>query len=290
MAAKKRGLGKGLDALLGAHPEKKTGAQVSGDGLQTLAIDLMQRGQYQPRQEFDNDALEELADSIRAQGMVQPIVVRTLPGKKSYEIIAGERRWRAAQLAGLHEVPVVIKEVSDQAAMCMALIENIQREDLNPLEEAQALSRLLHEFSMTHEAVAESVGRSRSSVSNLIRLLELTEPVKTLLSKGELDMGHARALLALPQEQQAGLATTISQRGLSVREAEALVKKQLEPQTSKKSVKRDSKDPNTKKLESELSDKLGAQVAITTSRQGKGTMTIKYHSLEQLDGIIKKLK
>lgn len=287
-AAKKRGLGKGLDALLGSHSDNQ--ADTSAEGLKHLAVDMMQQGQFQPRQEFDAAALDELADSIRVQGLVQPIIVRELVGKNGYEIIAGERRWRAAQLAGLHEVPVVVKSVSDQTAMCLALIENIQRENLNPLEEAQALSRLLHEFSMTHEAVAKSVGRSRSSVSNLIRLLDLAEPVKSLLSKGELDMGHARALLALPHEKQTGIAKQASSRGLSVRKTEALVKRELEGQGGSKKTGSVSKDANTRKLESTLSEKLGAEVTIKTGKQGRGVMSIKYHSLEELDGILKKLE
>ena len=287
-AAKKRGLGKGLDALLGSHSDNQ--ADTCAEGLEHLAVDMMQRGQFQPRQKFDAAALEELADSIRIQGLVQPIVVRELAGKNGYEIIAGERRWRAAQLAGLHEVPVVVKSVSDQTAMCLGLIENIQREDLSPLDEAQALSRLLHEFSMTHEAVAESVGRSRSSVSNLIRLLDLAEPVKLLLSKGELDMGHARALLALPQRKQAGIAKQVSSRGLSVRETEALVKREFEGQGESKKTGSVSKDANTRKLESTLSEKLGAEVTIKACKQGRGVVSIKYCSLDELDGILKKLE
>ncbi len=288
MAAKKRGLGKGLDALLGTRSESSS-SSTENDSLKMLAVDLIQRGQYQPRQDFDAKALDELADSIRAQGMVQPIVVRKLLGKDSYEIIAGERRWRAAQQAGLHEVPVVIKEVSDQTAMCMALIENIQRENLNPLEEAQALSRLIQEFGMTHEAIADSVGRSRSSVSNLIRLLELAEDVKALLVKGDLEMGHARALLTLSKSDQSHIAAQVAKRGLSVRETEALAKKILTGSSSK-SKKKNVVDSNIKKLETELSERLGASVSIRPSTKEKGTLSIHYHSLDELDGIIKKIK
>ena len=287
MAAKKRGLGKGLDALLGPRDDI-INASTDGDKLQLLAVDLVQRGQYQPRQDFDATALEELADSIRAQGMVQPIVVRKLSGNRSYEIIAGERRWRAAQLAGLHEIPVVIKNVSDQTAMCMALIENIQRQNLNPLEEAQALSRLIHEFDMTHEAVAESVGRSRSAVTNLLRLLDLAEDVKLFLIKGELEMGHARALLSLNSDLQVQTARQIVKRGLSVRETEALVKRAQSGGNKNKKTK--SVDSNIKKLETELSERLGASVSIHPSSKGKGTLSIRYHSLDELDGIIKKIK
>ena len=288
MAAMKRGLGKGLDALLGTH-EELISSSTDGTSLQMLAVDLIQRGQFQPRQDFNATALEELADSIRAQGMVQPIVVRLLPGKRSYEIIAGERRWRAAQIAGLHEVPVVIKDVPDQTAMCIALIENIQRQDLNPLEEAQALSRLIQEFGMTHEVVAESVGRSRSSVTNLLRLLELTEEVKTLLIKGELEMGHARALLALSKDEQVHTARQIAKRGLSVRETEALVKR-IQSGTSSKKKTSKKVDSNIRKLENELSERLGASVSIRPSSKDKGTLSIQYHSLDELDGIIKKIK
>jgi len=206
MVARKRGLGKGLDALLGPHAIDGPGGP---EKLDTLPVDLLQRGQYQPRHEMDPASLEELASSIRAQGVVQPIVVRPLGATGRYEIVAGERRWRAAQMAGLHDIPAVIREVSDQTAMCLALIENIQRENLNPLEEAQALARLLKEFKMTHEAVAEAVGRSRSAVSNLIRLLDLASEVKKYLDSGQLEMGHGRALLALPGDQQVVAAKTI---------------------------------------------------------------------------------
>lgn len=288
MSAKKRGLGKGLDALLGTTSDPS--AVESQSSLHSLAVDLIQRGQYQPRKDFDNAALEELANSIKAQGMVQPIVVRKLPKQGAYEIIAGERRWRAAQLAGLHEVPVVIKDVSDQAAMCMALIENIQRQDLNPLEEAGALSRLIEEFDMTHEAVADSVGRSRSAVSNLLRLLELAEEVKTLLVEGQLEMGHARAILSLNKTRQIEVARTIAKKGLSVREAEALVKRMQSGTDTKPAAKKSGKDANITRLETELADKLGARIEIKHSAKGKGELKIHYNSTNELEGILKHIK
>lgn len=289
MTTKKRGLGKGLDALLNPRSVKELDAGEHGDELTMLAVDLMQRGQYQPRKEIDKDALQELADSIQSQGLIQPILVRALPGKTTkYEIVAGERRWRAAQLAGLHEVPVVIRDIDDHAAMSMALIENIQREDLNPLEEAEALQRLIKEFEMTHEAVAESVGRSRSAVSNLLRLLELEGKVKAFLAGGEIEMGHARCLLSLPKTKQYDLAKTIVNQGLSVRAAEALVRAEDAPKNTK--ARKVKADPNIQTLEDELSDKIGAAVSIKHSAQGKGSLTIKYHSLDELDGILKRIK
>ena len=288
MVAKKRGLGKGLDALLGSRSEP--GATSETASLNSLAVDLIQRGQYQPRKDFNNEALEELANSIKAQGMVQPIVVRKLPKEGVYEIIAGERRWRAAQLAGLHEVPVVIKDVTNQTAMCMALIENIQRQDLNPLEEADALSRLIKEFNMTHEAVAESVGRSRSSVSNLLRLLDLDDDVKTLLVDGAIEMGHARALLPLSKGKQLEAARTIARKGLSVREAEALVKRMQSEKPGSKQKRATKKDANIARLETELSEKLGAPVLIKHSANGKGEVKIHYSSTDELQGILKHIK
>ncbi len=231
MATRKRGLGKGLDALLGSHTEDNLGGS---ETQKKLPVDLIQRGQYQPRHDMDPASLEELANSIRAQGVVQPIVVRPIAGSDRYEIVAGERRWRATQLAGLHEIPVVVREVSDQIAMCMALIENIQREDLNSLEEAQALARLLKEFKMTHVEVAEAVGRSRSSVTNLLRLLDLNNEVKKYLDSGDLEMGHGRALLALPQDEQVKAAKSIIRQGLSVRATEDLVRRLLAKDDKKK--------------------------------------------------------
>lgn len=264
--------------------------------LQNLPIDLLQRGKYQPRIDMRQEALQELADSIKAQGLVQPIVVRPLtesaPGQpRRYEIIAGERRWRAAQLAGLHEIPAVIRNVPDTAAIAMALIENIQRENLNPLEEARALERLIKEFEMTHATAAEAVGRSRAAVSNLLRLLELTEEVKQLVEKRELEMGHARALLALEQpRQQAEVAALVAKKKLSVRETEALVKRLLaQPESAAEDVA-PREDPNVRKLESELSEKLGAKVQVQHSSSGKGKLVISYHTLDELDGILAHIK
>jgi ParB family transcriptional regulator, chromosome partitioning protein len=287
MAAKKRGLGKGLDALLGTHEDLSKPS--SADTLQTLAVDLIQRGQYQPRQDFDSEALNELADSIRAQGVIQPIVVRPLKGKKSYEIIAGERRWRAAQIADLHEIPVIIKDVSDQTAMCLALIENIQRQDLNPLEEARALERLISEFEMTHDATADAVGRSRSAVSNLLRLLELDNSVKKMLETRKLDMGHARALLTLDKSKQLEIANKVVKQGLSVRATERLVQK-LSSNEKKNKPKQKAKDTNISSLENDLSDRLGANVVINHQASGRGKLQINYNSLDELEGILKRIK
>jgi ParB family transcriptional regulator, chromosome partitioning protein len=286
-AAKKRGLGKGLDALLGSHEDLTKPSKE--DSLQTLAVDLIQRGQYQPRRDFDEEALNELADSIRAQGVIQPIVVRLLADKKTYEIIAGERRWRAAQIADLHEIPVIVKDVSDQTAMCLALIENIQRQDLNPLEEAKALERLIDEFQMTHDATADAVGRSRSAVSNLLRLLELENGVKKFLENRQLDMGHARALLSLPKTSQLEVANKVVRQGLSVRATESLVQ-QLSNKDKKSKPKSKSKDPNIGSLENDLSDRLGANVIINHQSNGKGKLQINYNSLDELEGILKRIK
>ena len=228
MNAKKRGLGKGLDALLGESTSSKQASSLKSSSLTMLSIDLIERGSFQPRRDFDQDALQSLAGTIKSQGLVQPILVRSLANKDSYEIVAGERRWRAAQIAGLHDIPVIIKDVSDNEAMCLALIENIQREDLNPLEEAGALERLISEFEMTHDAVADAVGRSRPAVSNLLRLLELDDGVKKMLETGKLDMGHARTLLSLNPDKQLESATKIVKQGLSVRATENLVKQLLD--------------------------------------------------------------
>lgn len=287
-AAKKRGLGKGLDALLGSSREDNSKSS-SEDNLQTLAVDLIQRGQYQPRRNFDEDALNELADSIRAQGLIQPIVVRHLSGKKTYEIIAGERRWRAAQIAGLHEIPVVIKDVSDQTAMCLALIENIQRQDLNPLEEAKALERLILEFKMTHDETADAVGRSRSAVSNLLRLLELDDSVKKLVEARQLDMGHARALLSLAKSKQFEIANKIVKQGLSVRATESLVK-QLINKNKKSKPNKKVNDPDISSLENDISARLGARVLIKHQPSGKGKVEICYNSLDELDGLLKHIR
>jgi ParB family transcriptional regulator, chromosome partitioning protein len=259
------------------------------DELQRLPVDLLQRGKYQPRIDMRQETLQELADSIKAQGVVQPIVVRPLndeaPGQpRRYEIIAGERRWRAAQIAGLHEIPAVIRRVPDEAAIAMALIENIQRENLNPLEEARALERLIKEFDMTHATAAEAVGRSRAAVSNLLRLLELADEVKTLVEHRELEMGHARALLSLEnRRQQSEVGALVAKKKLSVRETEALVKR-LTTQPQAATVSRP--DANIRKLEGELSEKLGAKVHVQHSTSGRGKLVISYHTLDELDGIL----
>ncbi|NKB36620.1 MAG: ParB/RepB/Spo0J family partition protein [Gammaproteobacteria bacterium] len=289
MAAKKRGLGKGLDALLGDRTSSELGAIDGNEELRFLPIDLIQRGQYQPRTEFNEEALQDLASSIKAQGVVQPILVRPLSSGDKYEIIAGERRWRASQLAGLHEIPVVLRQIDDQTAMCMALIENIQREDLNPLEQAQGLSRLLDEFGMTHEGIADAVGRSRSTVSNMLRLLDLTPKVKNMLGEGRLEMGHARAILALNENEQMSIATEVVKQGLSVRATELLVR-QAGSKKKKSPAKKSRKDPDTLRLESELSSQLGASVNIRHSSKGSGVLEIHYNSLDELDGILKHIK
>ena len=293
---KKRGLGRGLDALLGAAqpvaeattteaPAPVAAATVPAPGPTTsLPVDVIKRGRYQPRRNFDEDRLRELADSISAQGMVQPIVVRPV-GRKKYEIIAGERRWRAAQMAGLADVPVVVKEVDDQSAMAMALIENIQRDDLNPLEEATALHRLLNEFELTHQQVAQAVGKSRTTVTNLIRLLDLNADVKQLLEDGALEMGHARALLALEGGLQTEAANQVAAKGLSVRETEALVRRLNQPKPTQP-AKQEEPDPDVRRLLSDLTDKLGAKVALQQGTGGKGRLVISYNSLDELEGIL----
>lgn len=292
MAAQKRGLGRGLDALLGnlsTEAERSTDAEANGgaEQLLRLPVDLIQRGKYQPRGDIEPQALQELADSIKAQGVMQPIVVRSV-GSGKYEIIAGERRWRATQLAGLDEIPAIVRDVSDEAAIAMALIENIQRENLNPMEEAVALQRLQDEFELTQQQVADAVGKSRASVANLIRLIGLNEEVKELLARRRLDMGHARALLALPDLEQARAARAVVGRQLSVRQTEALVKKLL---SDDKGVKRTAYvDPDIKHLEQRLSDQLGSRVAIQHGPKGKGKLVINYNSSEELDGILSHIK
>jgi ParB family chromosome partitioning protein len=285
MAAKKKRLGRGLGSLIGNVQEatEPTGQELSS-ALQELPVDRIQRGEYQPRKHFDEEALNELAESIRAQGVVQPIVVRR--EGSHYELIAGERRWRAAQIAGLDSIPAVIKDIDSQSAAAIALIENIQREDLNPLEEAMALQRLIDEFELTHMQVAEAVGRSRVAVSNLLRLLELAEPVKELVNKGLLSMGHARALLALPKEDQPDLARSVVHRGLSVRETEALVKKTLAP---KPPASEQRVDPDIQRLEQRISESLCAQVRIKPGKKGAGQLVIHFHNNDELDGILSHL-
>jgi len=299
MSAKKRGLGRGLDALLGVGKAVHAGtatptvadATTSQDGndgaLRQLPVDLIQRGKYQPRRDMAPESLRELADSILAQGVMQPIVVRPIAGQK-YEIIAGERRWRATQLAGLDAIPAVVREVSDQAAIAMALIENIQREDLNPIEEAAALQRLQREFDLTQQEVATAVGKSRSTVANLLRLMTLQEEVRRLVEHGDLEMGHARALLGLEGADQTAAARAVVAKTLSVRQTEALVRSLLakKPQP----VSQRHLDPNIRRLQDDLAQRLGAQVLIQHSSKGSGKLVLSYNSLDELDGILRHIK
>ncbi|QBQ53790.1 ParB/RepB/Spo0J family partition protein [Nitrosococcus wardiae] len=289
MAVKKRGLGRGLDALLGAADLPiDIGETKAKEELRRLPLDQIRLGKYQPRMEICPTALEELADSIRAQGIVQPIVVRP-GGSGTFELIAGERRWRAAQMVGLDEIPAVVRDVPDQTAVAMALIENIQREDLNPIEEANALQRLINEFGITHQEASQAVGRSRAAVSNLLRLLTLEKEVKQLVEKGNLEMGHARALLALSDEAQRKAARTVAQQGLSVRETERLVKRLQQaprPQRSKEK----SLDPDIRRLQEELAERLGAVVRLQHHPSGSGKLLIHYHSVDELDGILAHIK
>ncbi len=301
MAAKKRGLGRGLEALLGpaAQANRQEPAAVPAlkavptaepvppaDGaLCILPVDIIERGKYQPRVDMHQESLQDLADSIREQGVVQPIVVRGI-GDGRYELIAGERRWRAAQLAGLHEIPAVIRDVDDRSAIAIALIENIQRENLNPIEEARALNRLVDEFEITHEEAAQAVGRSRAAVSNLLRLLDLEAAVREMVERRELEMGHARALLALTGRKQVDAARHVIGRGLTVRATEALVQ---QTKRGKKAVAA-SKDPNVLQLEAKISDTLGARVIVHTARGGKGKLEIHYNSLDELDGILEHIR
>jgi len=277
---KMKGLGRGLDALLAGDSEEN-----NKDTLQNLKLDQLQPGKYQPRTHMDQESLAELAESIKSQGIMQPILARALIAG-NYEIIAGERRWRAARLAGLTEVPVLVRVVADEAALAMSLIENIQRENLNPLEEATGIQRLINEFDMTHQLAAEAVGRSRSAVSNLLRLLNLASPVQELLMKNQLDMGHARALLSLPNVGQITVANEIVGKGLSVREAERLVQRQQRPADSKPKAK---PDRDILRLQEDLAEKLGAVVTLKTQNKGRGKLIISYDSLEQLDDIISRL-
>lgn len=278
--AKHKGLGRGLDALLAGDVENES------NGLRMLPVGQLQPGKYQPRSYMDDDALNALAESIKSQGIMQPILVREL-APEQYEIIAGERRWRASQIAGLEEVPVLIREIEDESALQMALIENIQRENLNPLEEALGIKRLIDEFAMTHERAASAVGRSRVAVSNLLRLLTLANGVQDMLMENKLDMGHARALIGLDAVQQVMLANKVVQEQLSVREVEKLVKKKSaddEKKTSKTAI-----NPDVAALQSRLSETLGAGVSIAAKSNGSGTLKINYSNLDQLDEIIKKI-
>ena len=296
MATKRPSLGRGLEALLGKpttapEPDAPAPTARADEELARIPVDLLQRGRYQPRLDMRPESLQELADSIRAQGVVQPIVIRPLaaqrPGEETrYEIIAGERRWRAAQMAGLTEIPAVVREVPDEAAVAMALIENIQRENLNPLEEARALSRLIDEFGLTHQQAAEAVGRSRAAVSNLLRLMDLADEVKSLVEQRSIEMGHARALLGLTtRRQQVEVAHLVAKKSLSVRETEALVRKLLAPAASE-SREPAAVDPDIRRLELELADKLGAKVAFQHAANGKGKLVVSYNSLDELEGIL----
>jgi ParB family chromosome partitioning protein len=296
MVKQKTGLKRGLDALLAGKANLNTRQnQTAGSGssddsntspeLQNIPVEFIQPGKYQPRKDMSDQALEELADSIRVQGVIQPVVIRPL-GKDSYEIIAGERRWRAAQKAGLSNIPVIIKDVPDEAAIAMSLIENIQREDLNAIDEAMALQRLMQEFELTQQQVAEAIGKSRTTVTNLLRLLSLNEETRTMLERGDIEMGHARAMLALAGEQQNAAARQVAEKGLSVREAEKLVRKLLNPEPPR--VK-DKKSRDVKNLETRLSEQIGSAVQIEYNKKGKGRLVIQYSSLDELDGIIGKM-
>lgn len=300
MAVKKRGLGRGLDALLGAgqvKPETQDlnkHQSIEGEGnndgdLRNLPVEMIQRGKYQPRRDIQPEALEELAASIKAQGVMQPIVVRPISADK-YEIIAGERRWRATQLAGLDTIPVLVRQVSDEAAIAMALIENIQREDLNPMEEALALARLQKEFDLTHQEVADAVGKSRTSVTNLLRLIGLREDVQRMLEYGDLEMGHAKALLGLPAELQSKAASIVVSKGYSVRQTEAMVRSMLAAAESSKSTQKQTLDPDIDRLQQQLSEKIGVPVLIQHGAKGKGKLVLKYNNLDELDGILNHIK
>ena len=279
--SKAKGLGRGLDALLGGDEPARS------DALATLPVAAIRPGRYQPRTKMDETALAELAASIRAQGLMQPVLVRPLD-RDRYELIAGERRWRAAQLAGLHEIPALVREVPDEAALAMALIENIQREDLNPIEEASGLQRLVDEFRMTHDQAADAVGRSRSATTNLLRLLKLAKPVQQMLADGALDMGHARALLALDGARQIEAANRVAARGLSARETEALVARLVRGAGVRK--RRRGSDRDLARLEEEVSERLGTSVEIRPSAKGRGRVIVHYASLDHLDQLLRKLR
>ncbi|MCG6940924.1 MAG: ParB/RepB/Spo0J family partition protein [Thiohalocapsa sp.] len=296
-SVKKRGLGRGLDALLGGAREPEPAEAgpaeaaepltraVPGDAVLRLPLDCIDRGRYQPRREFDPDGLRELADSIASQGVLQPIVVRPVVGDR-YEIVAGERRWRASQQAGLNDIPVVVREVNEQTALAIALIENIQREDLAPLEEAGALQRLQEEFGLTHQQVAEAVGKSRTTVTNLLRLQELGAETKSLLDAGRLEMGHARALLGLKGDTQTLAARQVVARGLSVRETERLVRRLQGEEGGAPRNRSAAEDPDIRRLQDDLAERLGARVAIQHGSKGAGKLVIAYNSLDELDGIL----
>ncbi len=286
MATKKRGLGRGLDALLGAKPKQQVADTSAAHNITELDVDLIKPGKFQPRTKMDMMKLRELADSIKAQGMVQPVIVRCTE-KNKYEIIAGERRWRAAQIAELSKIPVVVRVADDRQTIAMALIENIQREDLSPLEEAIALQRLIDEFELTHQQAAQAVGRSRAAVSNLLRLLDLHKDVKKILDDGEIEMGHARALLALDKSQQLKAAQEIIKKAMSVRVAEKFIKNygKEKPEPTHKEA-----DKDILRLEQELTEKICAEVKIQHGSKGKGKLVISYHSVDELDGILSRIK
>ncbi|MDD4913821.1 MAG: ParB/RepB/Spo0J family partition protein [Methylococcales bacterium] len=281
MMQKKRGLGRGLSELLG----DVTPVQEKSRDVQTLPVEFLHRGKFQPRKDMDPEKLKELSDSIAAQGIIQPIIVRRVHDDK-YEIIAGERRWRAAQLAGLPDVPVVVRDIDDRAVMAVALIENIQREDLSALEESEALRRLQDEFELTHQQIATAVGKSRTTVTNLLRLLELAPEVKNMLGKGLLEMGHARALLGVDETRQTEIAARAVKQGLTVRAVEKLVREQHE----EKPVQTIKTDPDTLRLQQELSARTGARVEISHQPNGRGKLVFSYNSLEELDGIVRKIQ
>ena len=307
MSGKKK-LGRGLDKLLGSAAASHRAAQAAeqvavqpdtdpgqpqtrvdrDSELRHLPVELIQRGKYQPRTDMHQEALQELAESIKAQGVMQPIVVRPVPGDR-YEIIAGERRWRATQLAGLDTIPAVIRLVGDESAIAMSLIENIQRENLNPIEEAMALKRLQEEFELTQQEVAEAVGKSRTTVTNLLRLMSLSHDVRLMLERGDLEMGHARALLGLPVEQQSDAAKSVSGKGLSVRQTESMGRRLLADDSPKK-AEVERQDPDIASLEDKLSEQIGARVQIQHSSKGSGKLTLRYNSLDELDGILAHIK
>jgi ParB family chromosome partitioning protein len=298
MSGKKPSLGRGLAELSpllarrAGNVEAEKPQILVGDRLASLPVDLLQRGKYQPRADMRPESLGELADSIKSRGLVQPILVRPLPRptpteSQRYEIIAGERRWRAAQMAGLAEIPAVIRDVADEDAVAMALIENIQRENLNPLEEARALLRLIEEFGLTHQAAAEAVGRSRAAVSNLVRLMELTDEVKEMLEHRQIEMGHARALLGLAtRRQQIEVATLVAKKSLSVRDTESLVRRIINPKAADSGTPEAAQDPDIHRLETEIAEKLGAKVAFQHAASGKGKLIVSYNSLDELEGIL----
>lgn len=296
MNAKKKRLGRGLDALL-SKPVADTAAVTGADSehpLKQIPLDLLQRGQYQPRIDIRQDSLEDLANSIRAQGVVQPIVARPIARageSQRYEIVAGERRWRAAQMAGLDDIPAIVRDIPDEGAIAMALIENIQREDLNPLEEAHALDRLIREFELTHADAAKAVGRSRASVSNLLRLLDLSDKVKPMLEARQIEMGHARALLSISDAvQQYDAARQVIRNGLSVRETERLVKRMQNVGDTRPVKKAAGVNADIRRLEIEVSEKLGAKVSVQHTQKGSGKLVITYNSLDELDGILKHIR